>query len=112
MATQQHDIVIQAGSTFTMVVTWTGNVSGQSFVMQGRPSHGSSTIVFELSTLDSEITATHHAGHTDITATISASATAGFTAPQYGVYDLEGTTGGVTTRFAEGTFYITPNATR
>ena len=44
--------------------------------------------------------------------TIAASATAGFTAPQYGVYDLEGTTGGVTTRFAEGSFYITPNATR
>ena len=108
----QRDIIIQAGSTFTMVVTWTGNVSGQSFVMQGRPSHGSSTIVFELSTLDSEITAVHGAGHTDITVTISATATAGFTAPQYGVYDLEGTTGGVTTRFAEGTFYITPNATR
>ena len=108
----QRDIIIESGSTFTMVVTWTGNVSGQSFAMKGRASHGSSTLVFDLSTLNGDIAAVHGVGHTDITVTIAATATAGFTAPQYGVYDLEGTTAGVTTRFAEGTYYITPNATR
>jgi hypothetical protein len=108
----QRDIIIESGSTFTMVVTWTGNVSGQSFAMKGRPSHGSSTVVFELSTLEGDISATHSGGETTITVTMAATVTAGFTAPQYGVYDLEATLSGVTTRIAEGTFYVTPNATR
>lgn len=110
--TPQRDIIIESGSTFTMLVHWTGNVAGQSFAMKGRASHGSSTVVFDLSTLNGDIAAVHSGGETTITVTIAATATAAFTAPQYGVYDLEGTTAGVTTRFAEGTYYITPNATR
>lgn len=110
--TPQRDIIIESGSTFTMVVNWTGDVSGRSFSMKGRPSHGATSVIFDLSTLNGDITATHSGGETAITVTIAASATAGFTAPQYGVYDLEGTLLGVTTRFAEGTYYITPNATR
>jgi len=108
----QRDIIIESGSTFTMIVHWTGNVAGQSFAMKGRASHGSSAVVFDLSTLNGDIAATHGGGETTITVTIAATATAAFTAPQYGVYDLEGTAAGVTTRFAEGTYYITPNATR
>lgn len=108
----QRDIIIQSGSTFTMQVLWTGDVSGQAFAMKGRPSHGATTVVFDLSSFEGDIAAVHQGGETTITVTMSAVTTAGFTAPQYGVYDLEGTVGGVTTRFAEGTFYITPNATR
>lgn len=108
----QRDIIIESGSTFTLSVHRDTNLTGYAFAMKGRPSHGSTTVVFELSSLDGDITTSVSGNHTDVTATIDAVTTAGFTAPQYGVYDLEATLSGVTTRIAEGTFYVTPNATR
>lgn len=109
----QRDIIIESGSTFTMVVHIDANLTNAVFSMKGRPSHGSDTVVFSLSTLDlSDITISVQGNHTDVTVRMSNLITAGFTAPQYGVYDLECLLGGVTTRIAEGTFYITPNATR
>lgn len=109
----QRDIIIESGSTFTMTVHRDQNMSGYAFAMKGRQSHGATTpVVFDLSSLNGDIVAAVSGGHTDITVTIAATATAAFTAPQYGVYDLEATLSGVTTRIAEGTYYITPNATR
>ena len=109
----QRDIIIESGSTFTMTVHRDVNMSGYSFAMKGRQSHGATTpVVFDLSTLNGDIVAVVSGGHTDITVTIAANVTALMTAPQYGVYDLEATLSGVVTRVSEGTFYITPNATR
>lgn len=111
--TPQRDIIIESGSTFTMTVHRDANLTGYAFAMKGRQSHGATTpLVFDLSSLNGDIVISVSGNHTDVTVTIAASATAAFTAPQYGVYDLEATSLGVTTRIAEGTYYITPNATR
>ena len=47
-----------------------------------------------------------------ITLTISATDTAALSAPQNGVYDLELVSGSTVTRLVQGTFLVTPEATR
>lgn len=111
-----YDIIIQQGATFTMdvEVQSINLTSGYAVRMKGRPSHASSTTTFSL-TDGSGITLSHSGqGHSHIVPLIAATATAAMTAPMAGVYDLEyeHLASGVVTRILEGSFYVTPEATR
>lgn len=105
----QRDFIIQRGANLTFSVHVDTNLTGHSFTLVGKQSHGATTAdVFNLSTLGGEITLNVQGSHTDINCAFDDSLTLGFTAPQYGVYALQGTSAGVTTRYAEGTFYVVP----
>ena len=110
--TIQQDILIQQGATTS--ITWqllNKNAStGYTFSAKLRGQHASSTALLTLSSF----TAVHDGNHTDVTATITSAASAALSAPMMGVYDMESTltATGAVTREAEGSFYITPEATK
>jgi hypothetical protein len=104
----QRDFVLQKGANYTLTVHVGANVSGHSFSLIGKPSHSSTTEVFNLSSLEGTITTTVQGGHTDIVCSFDDSVTSLMSAPQYGVYALQGTLASVTTRYSEGTFYVVP----
>lgn len=106
----QRDIVIDKGSTFTLAIHSNLDLTGAAVTGKGRASHGATDPVFSWTAGD--FTLVVAGNHTDITLTMSATATAALTAPQYGVYDIEYSLAGVVDRIAEGTFYVTPEATR
>ena len=108
----RYDITIEQGATFTFDLQVNDtDLTGFTVRMQGRTSHAATTTVFSL-TNASGITVSHQGNHSHIVPLISATATAAFTAPLAGVYDIEYESGGVVTRILEGSFYITPEVTR
>ncbi|MEY4093945.1 MAG: hypothetical protein RLZZ53_1144 [Acidobacteriota bacterium] len=108
----RYDITIEQGATFTFDLQVNDtDLTGFTVRMQGRTSHAATSTVFSL-TNASGITVSHQGNHSHIVPLISATATAAFTAPLAGVYDIEYESGGVVTRILEGSFYITPEVTR
>lgn len=110
-----YDIIIQQGATFTMGVQVNGVdlTTGYAVRMKGRASHAATAVTFSL-TNGSGITLSVSGGNSTITPLIAASATANYTAPMAGVYDIEyeNNSTGVVTRILEGSFYVTPEVTR
>jgi len=110
-----YDIIIQQGATFTMAVQVNGVdlTTGYAVRMKGRASHAATAVTFSL-TNGSGITLSVSGGNSTITPVLAASATANYTAPMAGVYDIEyeNNSTGVVTRILEGSFYVTPEVTR
>mgnify|MGYP003678185599 FL=1 len=121
-ATNNH-MTIDQGATFTLAInalTVSGSqrnlASGFLFKMQGRPAFSSSTVVFVVNSADlaSGVSVAFSATSPNVTFTFSAAFTAALSAPQTGVYDMELTTtdSGVVERLIQGTFEVTPEATK
>ena len=113
----RYDITIEQGATFTfdLEVQSINLTTGYTVRMQGRASHAATATLFSLTSGGGGITLSHSgSGHSHIVPLISATATAGYSAPSYGVYDIEyqETATGIVTRILEGTFYVTPEVTR
>jgi ABC-type uncharacterized transport system fused permease/ATPase subunit len=109
--TIQQDILIEQGAT--MDVLWDLNKdlsTGYTFAMKLRGQHGSSSVVLSVTTFS----VAKVGSNTHVIPTVSHSTTAALAAPSMGVYDLEATktSDGSVTREAEGSYYITPEATR
>lgn len=115
MSAEQLDIVIEQGATFAQLwqVLDKDLTSGYTFAAKLRPQHSSTTTVLSL-TSPTTLVVTKSGNHTHVTASVSATSTAALTAPSRGVYDLEytQTSTGIVTRAFEGSYYITPEATR
>lgn len=118
MAAGTYDITIEAGSTYTMVVTCYDssstliNLTGYTARMQIRQTLTSSTTLWSL-TSGSGITLGGSAG--TITITISASSTTSVigTTESTAVYDLEiESGGGIVTRILQGRAFLSPEVTR
>lgn len=108
----RYDITIEQGATFTFDVRVNDtDLTGYSAAMQLRANHAATSTVLSL-TSGSGITISHQGNHSHLTIVVSAATTANLIAPQYGVYDLEYSSGGVVTRILEGTYYVTPEVTR
>ena len=116
-------MTIDQGATFTLALNALDSddsqrnlASGYVFKMQGRPSFSSATVVFvvDSSDLASGVTMAFSDTDPNITFTFSAAYTAALSAPQTGVYDMELTTSssGLVERLIQGTFEITPEATK
>lgn len=108
----RYDIIIEQGATFTFDLQVNDtNITGYAVRMQGRSSHAATGTVFSL-TGGAGLTISHQGNHSHILVTMSATSTAALAAPQMGVYDIEYESAGVVTRVLEGTFHVTPEATR
>jgi hypothetical protein len=109
---QQLDVVIDQGANF--VQTWQIDnknlATGYTFLAKFRPQHASTTTVLTINTF----TAVHNGQHTNLSCNVASATTAGLTAPSQGVYDIEytQTSNGVVTRAFEGSYYVTPEATK
>lgn len=112
MSAAQLDIVIEQGATYSIDIQVNDiDLTGYTARMKGRPSHPAATTTFSL-TNGNGLTISHQGNHSHILVTMSATTTAALAAPQMGVYDIEYETGGVVTRVVEGSFFVTPEATR
>ena len=115
MALVQQDVIIEQGAT--MQTLWEIQnkdlTTGYTFSAKFRSSHTATTASITLSS-PTTLVVTREGSHTHVTANYSAALTAAISAPSNGVYDLEytQTSTGVVTRAAEGSFYVTPEATR
>jgi hypothetical protein len=104
--TKYRDIIIGKGSAFSTTFTVTGDLTTHTTAMTGRYQHGLTATVFT-----GTVSAVHAGGITTFTLSIPSATTAGLSAPIAGVWDMETTTGGSTTRQIEGAFYVTPEVT-
>lgn len=115
MALVQQDVIIEQGATFQQLweIENKDLTTGYTFAAKFRPSHSTSTVLFSLAS-PTTLTVAKVGAHTHVTASYAASLTAAFGAPSDGVYDLEytQTSTSVVTRAAEGSYYVTPEATR
>lgn len=114
MATR-YDLAIDAGATYTDVVTFRDsagalvNLTGYTAAMKIRPTVESSTVSLSL-THASGLTLGGVAG--TVTITISAAQTTALDSGTF-VYDLKVTSaGGVATRLVEGTVTVSPDVSR
>ena len=116
-------MTIDQGATFTLALNALASdgsqrnlASGYVFKMQGRPSFSSTKVIFVVDSSDpaSGVTVAFSATDPNITFTFSAAFTAALSAPQAGVYDMELTTSssGLVERLIQGTFEVTPEATK
>ena len=115
MAASQLDVIIEQGSTFTQlwqILDIDLVAAGATAQAKFRPSHASGTTVLTLSTANGTLTLAKSGNHTHATANVADETTALLTAPSGGVYDLEYTISGAVTRAFEGSYYVTPEATR
>jgi hypothetical protein len=114
MTATQEDVVIEQGTTFTylwQILDVDLVTLGGTCAAKFRLSHASGTTVLALAS-PGTLTIAKSGNHTHVTANVTATATAALTAPQRGVYDLEYTVGAAVTRAVEGSFYVTPEATK
>ena len=115
MSAEQVDIVIEQGATFAHLweILEKDLTSGYTFAAKLRPQHLSTTTVLSL-TSPTTLVVTKSGSHTHVTASVSATSTAALNAPSRGIYDLEytETSTGIVTRAFEGSYYITPEATK
>lgn len=116
MAAEQLDIVIEQGTNMTQLwqVLNVDLTAGYTVAAKLRPQHASLTTVLSLTSAGGTLVVTKSGSHTHITASVPAATTAALAAPSRGVYDIEytETATGIVTRAVEGSYYITPEATR
>ena len=119
MSAEQIDVVIEQGATFGEVwqVLNKDLTSGYTFEAKFRTSHAASSAVLTLTSTPSPtvtLIVTKSGNHTHLTADVPYASTAALSAPSNGVYDIEQTqtSTGIRTRIFEGSYYITPEATR
>jgi hypothetical protein len=118
-----NHMTIDQGATFTLALNALASdgsqrnlASGFVFKMQGRPAFNSTAVTFVVNSADlaSGVTVAFSATDPNITFTLSAAYTAAIKAPQSGVYDMELLTSssGLVERLIQGTYEITPEATK
>jgi len=117
MSAEQLDVVIEQGATFSQLweIQNKDLTSGYTFEAKFRTSHGASGTVLTLSNSGAaSLIVTKSGSHTHVTADVAPVSTALLSAPSNGVYDIEylNTGSGVKVRAFEGSYYITPEATR
>jgi hypothetical protein len=102
-----YNLIVEQGATFTRVITWRDSdgalvdLTNYTARMMAREKFEDASAIFELTTENGGIALGGAAG--TITLTISATATAAFSAQVHGVYDLELVdSGGVVTRLLKG----------
>jgi len=116
MSAGLYTLTIEQGATLSLVLTYKDsagnlvNLTGYTARMMLRSSFTAASSILSLTTENSRIALGGAAG--TITLTISATDTAALSAPQSGVYDLELVSGSTVTRLIQGTFTVTPEATR
>lgn len=98
-----RDIIINKGATFSTTFSVSGDLAAATTACFGRWQHGAATAVWS-----GTVAAVHSGNQTTFTITIPAATTAALAAPVSGVWDMETTLAGVTTRQIQGSFYITP----
>ena len=117
----QADICIFQGATFDQVLYYeTGepstpvDLTGYTAKMQIRSKPESKALILELSTdiSNGRITLNYSGSNGAIRLFISAADTANLSVCDKAVYDLELTTGAVTTRILQGNVIISPEVTR
>lgn len=113
MSAEQLDVIIEQGATFAHL--W--NVLDVDLTVatavraQFRGTHQNPSTVLSLVS-PTTLTVTKVGNHSHVTADVSATTTAALVAPARGVYDLEYVLAGVTVRAFEGSYYVTPEATK
>lgn len=112
MSAAQLDVIIEQGSDFVQLweIQNRDLSSGYTFAAKFRTMHAAPTAIISLTSF----TVAKSGNHTHVTCRVPAATTAAIAAPGMGVYDLEATqtsTGYVSREF-EGSYYITPEATR
>lgn len=117
MSAEQLDVVIEQGATFAQLweIQNKDLTSGYTFEAKFRTSHAATATVLTLTNSGgSTLLISKSGSHTHVTSDVAFATTAALTAPSNGVYDLEytQTSTGIKTRAFEGSYYITPEATR
>jgi hypothetical protein len=113
MTAVQSDIIIESGSTYSesFRITGVNYHASHVVIMSFRRDHSSSTALKVLSSATGGIAVSGSgSSHTDIAVTLTATETAAFPNPFRGVYTIEATLSGVSTRVMEGSFFTTPEA--
>lgn len=116
MSAGLYTLTIEQGATLSLVLTYKDssgnlvNLTGYTARMSLRSTFDAAAAILSLTTENSRISLGGAAG--TITLTVSATDTAALTAPQSGVYDLELVSGSTVTRLIQGTFTVTPEATK
>lgn len=116
MSASQLDVIIEQGSTFAEVWQILNNdlTTGYTWAAKFRPQHASLTTVLSLTSAGGTLVITKSGNHTHVTASVNPATTSALTAPSRGVYDIEytETATGIVTRAVEGSYFITPEATK
>ena len=120
MSAEQLDVVIEQGATFGQlwqILNKDLTAATYSFEAKFRTSHAATSTVLTLTSTPSPsvtLIVTKSGNHTHLTADVPFATTAALTAPSSGVYDIEyvNSATGIKVRAFEGSYYITPEATR
>lgn len=116
MSAEQLDVVIEQGATFAQLweIQNKDLTSGYTFEAKFRTSHAATGTVLSLTSAGGTLVITKSGSHTHCTASVVPATTAAIDAPSNGVYDIEytQTSTGIKVRAFEGSYYITPEATR
>lgn len=111
-----YNVTLEQGATFTRTITYNEpggspvDLTGFTAAMDLRASYNSEEAILTLTTENGRIALGGVAG--TITLTIDAEDMADLVGPADGVYDLELYTGGTVIRLLQGTWTISPEATR
>ena len=107
------DIIIESGSTWnpSYRITGVNYYSSHTVTMNFKRDHSSSTVLKSLSSATLGIALSGSgSSHTDIAPILTATETAALPRDFRGVYTIEATLGGTSTRVQEGSFLTTPEA--
>lgn len=116
MSAEQLDVVIEQGATFAQLwqILDKDLTTGYTWAATFRTSHAAAGTVLSLTSAGGTLVITKSGSHTHCTASVAHATTAALDAPSNGVYDIEytQTSTGIKVRAFEGSYYITPEATR
>jgi len=116
MSAEQLDVVIEQGATFAQLwqILDKDLTAGYTFAATFRTGHAASGTVLALTSAGGTLVITKSGNHTHCTANVTPATTEALSAPSSGVYDIEytQTSTGIKVRAVEGSYYITPEATR
>ena len=111
-----YDLTINQGATLSLSAVWKDsadaliNLSGYTAKMTLRTAYAAAGTVLYLSTSNGGVSLSAYG---TVTISAAATATAALSAPSFGVYDLELTSGGgAVTRLLEGGYVIRPEVTK
>lgn len=116
MSAEQLDVVIEQGATFAQLWQILDNdlTTGYTWAATFRTSHAATGTALALTSAGGTLVITKSGNHTHCTASVVPATTAALDAPSNGVYDIEytQTSTGIKVRAFEGSYYITPEATK